>query len=70
MIYSEVFDNLPASVRDRVYARLLQVLTAKNPEPKFAKLTPDTRRAILQIVAETKPTAPKAWRDAAGSATF
>lgn len=64
MIYSDVFDSLPSTVRDRIYARLLQVLTAKTPEPKFAKLTPDTRRAILEIVAATKPAVPQAWRAA------
>jgi hypothetical protein len=64
MIYSEVFDSLPAPARDRIYRRLLEVLTAKNPPSKFAKLTPETRRAILEIVAATKPTVPKAWRDA------
>jgi hypothetical protein len=64
MIYSEVFDALPTPARDRIYKRLLEVLTAKTPEQKFAKLTPETKRAILEIVAATKPAAPKAWRDA------
>jgi hypothetical protein len=68
MSYSDVFDNLPVAVRDRVYKRLIEVLTAKEPEPKFARLNAETRRAILQIVAATKPAAPQAWRDAA--ATF
>jgi hypothetical protein len=64
MIYSEVFDNLPPTVKDRIYARLLQVLTAKDPEQKYAKLTPETRRAILEIVAATKPGVPAEWKQA------
>jgi hypothetical protein len=64
MIYSDLFDSLSENVRDRVYKRLLEVLTATAPEPKFAKLTPDTRRAIVEIVAATKMNAPQAWRDA------
>ncbi len=67
MIYSDVFENLPASVRDRLYARLLETLTAKDLGPKFARLTPDVRRAILQIVAATKPGVPQAWKTAAAS---
>lgn len=65
MIYSDVFDNMPQAVRDRIYTRLLQVLTARTPEAKYAKLTPETRRSILEIVAATKPGVPRAWRDAA-----
>lgn len=65
MIYSDVFDSLPAPVRDRLYTRLLEVLTTKSPEAKFAKLTPEIRRSILEIVAATKPSIPQAWRQAA-----
>ena len=67
MIYSDVFDNLPTSVRDQLYKRMLEVLTAKDPGPKFARLTPDVRRAILQIVVGTKPGIPQAWKTAASS---
>lgn len=66
MIYSEVFDNLPASVRDRIYGRLLDVLTGKDNSKQFAKLTPDARKAVLEIVAETKNGIPEAWLSKAG----
>lgn len=65
MIYSDVFDSLPGAVRDRIYSRVLEVLTAATPEPKFAKLTPETRRSILEIATATKPSIPEAWRRAA-----
>jgi hypothetical protein len=65
MIYSEVFDALPAAVKERLYARLLEVLTGQDKSPKFAKLTRETRRAILEIVAETKPNVPQVWVQAA-----
>ncbi len=61
MIYSDVFDSLPAVVRDRIYKRLLEVLSAESPEAKFAKLTPETRRSVLEIVAATKPGLPQGW---------
>ncbi len=65
MIYSEVFDNLPDSVRDRLYLRLFDVLTAKDNSPKYSKLEPETRGAILEIVAATKSNVPELWREAA-----
>ncbi|MEO5925523.1 MAG: hypothetical protein ABIR70_17005 [Bryobacteraceae bacterium] len=65
MIYSDVFDALPTGVRERIYARVLDVLTAKTPEPKFAKLTPEMRRDILEILRTTKKGLPAAWLTAA-----
>ncbi|MEI9815209.1 MAG: hypothetical protein WDO18_22305 [Acidobacteriota bacterium] len=64
MIYSDVFDALPPQAKDRVYARLLHVLTGKEISPRYSKLKPEMRRAILEIVAETKPTLPQAWMEA------
>jgi hypothetical protein len=65
MIYSEVFDSLPAPVRERLYRRLFDVLTGRDSSPQFAKamtakLAPETRKAILEILCETKPDA-NAW---------
>jgi hypothetical protein len=57
MIYSEVFDELPETIRDRIYARLLEAMTEK--------FTPVARREIVQIVAGTKPTVPDFWLAAA-----
>jgi hypothetical protein len=54
MIYSEQFDALPDAVRSRVYARLNEVLTGKDRNPKFAHLTPEDRQAILEILRSTK----------------
>jgi hypothetical protein len=63
MIYSELFDKLPDAPRNRIYQRLLEVLTAR--QSKYPKLTPEVRRAILQIVVATKPSVPDAWKRAA-----
>ncbi len=54
MIYSEAFDALPEAARTAVYARVLQVLTGKDPSSKYAKLTASDRQAILEILRETK----------------
>jgi hypothetical protein len=58
MIYSDVFDAMPSIARDRVYRRLFEVLTGQDKNPKFKHLSSDDRRAILEILAETKPGLP------------
>jgi hypothetical protein len=62
VIYSEAFDALPATVRDLVYQRLYDILTGVNTDPLFAHLSPRDRRAIVEIVRDTKPNLPNAWR--------
>ena len=55
LIYSEAFDRLPAPVRAYVTDRLYRILTGADDDPAFARLTPDDRRAVLEILRETKP---------------
>jgi len=55
MIYSEAFDALPAAARERIYQRLQDVLSGKDQSPKFAHLSAGDRRAILEILRNTKP---------------
>ncbi len=56
-IYSAAFDALP--VKDRVYQRLHEVLSGKDRSPRFARLTEADRRAILEILRETKAGLPE-----------
>jgi hypothetical protein len=63
MIYSRAFDGLPDYVREGVYKRLYEVLTGKHQSPKFAKLSAEDRRNLLEIVRETKPGLPAYWRE-------
>jgi hypothetical protein len=58
MIYAEAFDALPGTVRDAVYARLWTVLSGHDPDPRYAHLTPAVRRAIVDILRDTKPGLP------------
>ncbi|HTA44655.1 MAG TPA: hypothetical protein VK789_19540 [Bryobacteraceae bacterium] len=64
MIYSELFDSMPDIARQRVYQRIYDVLTGKETSPKFARLSPDDRRAILEIVRDTKTNLPEYWTEA------
>jgi hypothetical protein len=62
MIYNEAFDAIPNSAREKVYRRLYDILSGKETGPKFARLSPADRRAILEILRETKPNLPEYWR--------
>lgn len=64
MIYSRAFDNLDAALRERIYRRLFDVLSGADASPRYAGLSPERRRAALEIVAATKPDLPAYWRTA------
>lgn len=61
LIYGAAFDELPAPMTAYVYRRLGEVLTGQDRTPPFAHLSPTDRRAILDILAATKPTLPAGW---------
>jgi len=54
MIYSDAFDGLPAGARDAVYRRMYAVLSGAEPTPRYSRLSPSDRRAIIDILRETK----------------
>lgn len=62
MIYSPAFDAIPAVARDEIYRRLFDVLTGKDASPAFAKLSLEDRRAVLEILLDTKPGLPDYWK--------
>ena len=68
MIYSEAFDGMPEAARERIYRRLFDVLTEKEKAPRFARLSPDDRRAILEILRDTKRDLPDYWKAAPAGA--
>jgi hypothetical protein len=55
VIYSESFDALPDLVKDRVVERLSEVLEGQDSSEEFAHLEALDRRAILEILRDTKP---------------
>ena len=61
VVYSTLFDGLPAEAKTRVYLRLWEVLTGKDQTKEFAHLSKADRRAILEILRETKPGLPEYW---------
>jgi hypothetical protein len=62
LIYSESFDALPGAVKDYVLRRVYDVLTGKDTGEDFGHLSAADRKAILEILCETKPGLPAYWR--------
>jgi hypothetical protein len=54
MIYSEAFDALPAEAKSAIYKRMGQVLTGSDKDKRYARLSAADRRAVLEILRETK----------------
>jgi hypothetical protein len=55
LIQSEAFDALPKPVKDRVLLRLGEILIGKDQGPEFAHLSSEDRKAILEILRDTRP---------------
>ena len=62
MIYSDAFDGLPAAARDAVYRRMYAVLSGAERTPRYSHLSPSDRRAIVDILRETKRDLPAYFR--------
>jgi hypothetical protein len=63
MIYSEAFEGMPEAARVRIYRRLFDVLTGREKSLRYARLSTDDRRAILEILRDTKKDLPDYWKD-------
>jgi hypothetical protein len=62
LIYSPTFDGLPDLAKQRVYRRLWDVLSGTDTAKEFAHLSPEDRKAIVEIVRETKSDVPAYWK--------
>lgn len=62
LIYSEAFNALPPAIHDRIMNRLLRILDGSDPLPAFAHLSAEERRAIKEILLDTKPNLSASWR--------
>ena len=59
MIYSPQFDTLPAPIKDAILRRLWDVLSGTVRSAQYDHLTLDTRRAIIEILRDTKRDLPR-----------
>jgi hypothetical protein len=55
MIYSAAFRSLPADVRAAIYSRMWLVLSGKDAGPRYARLSSEDRRAVIEILRDTLP---------------
>jgi len=55
MVYSEGLNGLPDFARDYIYHRVHDVLTGADTSADFAHLTPEGRKAALEILTATQP---------------
>jgi len=62
MIYSDAFDALPSPAKTLVYRRLWQLLSGEEKDPRYARLSADDRRAIVEILRDTKNDLPDVFR--------
>jgi hypothetical protein len=58
MVYSEAFDGLPTAVKTAVYARMIDTLSGRDATGAPLRVSADDRRAILEILKDTKPDFP------------
>ena len=54
MIYSPLFDGLPAAAKDAIYSRMWEILSGQDKQPAYSRLSLADRRAIVEILRETK----------------
>ena len=53
MVYSEAFDGLPAAVKTAIYSRMVDTLSNDTASSRL-RVSADDRRAILEILRDTK----------------
>jgi hypothetical protein len=63
LIYSAAFDGLPPLAKKQVYRRLHEILAGSDQNEDFGHLSPEDRRAILEILTGTKPELVAVWTD-------
>jgi hypothetical protein len=54
MIYSDAFDGLPDDAKDAIYQRMWRILSGQERGSKYGKLSLADRKAIVEILRETK----------------
>jgi len=62
LIYSLLFDGLPAPAKNRLYHRLGEVLRGEDESPDFERLSAEDRTAIREILTDTKPDIAAYWQ--------
>jgi hypothetical protein len=67
MIYAPAFDALPPLAKTAMYDRLWRILSGTETAKKYARLSAADRRAIIEILRDTKRDLPPYFREAASA---
>jgi hypothetical protein len=59
MIYSDAFDGLPDEAKSAIYQRMWKILSGQEKDKKYAKLSLNDRRNIVEILRATKRRLPR-----------
>jgi hypothetical protein len=62
MIYSPAFDALPQPAKDAVYQRMWDILSGRETDKIYTRLSRADRQAIVEILRETKKDLPSSFR--------
>lgn len=62
LIQSDAFHRLPLDLKRHLYRKLWNVLTGERADAAFARLTPEVRRQVLDILIATQPGLPAYWK--------
>jgi len=64
MIYTDAFEALPGAARNAIYRRMWEILSGQETAARYLRLTPDDRRAIVEILRDTKEGLPDYFQSA------
>jgi hypothetical protein len=62
MIYAPDFENLPTQVKEWIYRRMWDVLSGRDKNKKYSRLTAADRTAVREILLDTKTDLPAYFR--------
>jgi len=65
LIYSPAFDALPGLAKEPIYRRMWQVLSGEASDPRYRSLSLADRRAVVEILRDTKPDLPAYFAEVA-----
>jgi hypothetical protein len=65
MIYSPAFDALPNEAKNAIYKRMWEILAGKERGGKYTRLSLADRRAVAEILRETKQGLPRYFQSVA-----
>jgi hypothetical protein len=62
MIYSDAFDAVPATIKQAIFRRMWGILSGDVTGPQYKRLSHDDRRAVVEILRDTRPDLPDYFR--------